>query len=503
VTAGGYVSLLDVADGAELFHMPDGTPYATVIVDGHRETWAIGSPRFRDWLSRGYHQSNDRVPRADAMSDAMAVLSGRARYDGPQLDVFLRIAPHGDEIVLDLGSPRWDAVVISPGSWQIVEVPPVRFRRTPGTAALAAPVHGGSVDILRNFINVANDDAWRLIVGWLVFAFSPTGPYPVLILHGEQGSAKSTAERMLRALVDPNKSPLRATPKDQDDLMVATVNGWVIALDNLSVVQPWLSDALCRIATGGGLAKRQLYTDQDEMILQACRPIVLNGITDLATRGDLLDRALLVDLEPIRVDQRQTERELWDGFEDYRGAVLGALLDAVAAALARLPTIERPRDLPRMADFAMFVTAAESALGWPAGQFLETYGANRSAGNEIALEASPVGAALRALMDRQGRWTGTASALRAKLALYTSEDVVRSRFWPSNAWALGNTLNRLAPNLRAIGIEMERARSTDGSRERLITLRIAPPSADPDATDGADAAAPTSAPPAAEQGSLL
>jgi hypothetical protein len=502
VSKGGH-TLIEIAEEAELFHSPDRSAYATIGVDGHRETWPLASAGFKEWLSGRFYKAVGRAPRADAMGDALLTIAGRARYDGPEIEVHLRIAPAGERIVVDLGTSDWSSVVVGPGGWEITTAAPVRFRRTGGLAPLPRPDRGGSVDLLRDFINVANDDAWRLIVGWLVFAFSPTGPYPILLLHGEQGSAKSTAERMLRSLIDPNRSPLRATPKDQDDLMVATVNGWVIALDNLSSVQPWLSDSLCRIATGGGLAKRQLYTDQDETILQACRPIVLNGITDLATRGDLLDRSLLVDLEPIRDAQRQTERELWDGFEDYRPAIFGALLDAVAGALARLPGLERPRQLPRMADFAMFVTAAEEALGWSPGQFLATYEANRSSGNEVALEASPIVGPLRALLDTYGSWTGTASALRDALSNRAPDDVVRSRFWPANAWALGNTLNRLAPNLRAVGIDIERTRSSDGARERLLTLRRVSTSPGPDAADASDAAAGGSVVAAPEQETLL
>lgn len=120
--------------------------------------------------------------------------------------------------------------------------------------ALPVPKRGGTVDELKQFVNVSDDDSWRLLVAWLVQALRPRGPYPVLLLQGEQGSAKSTAERLLRALVDPSVAPLRTTPRNEHDLYIAATNAWVIALDNISNLKPWLSDGLCRLSTGGDLA---------------------------------------------------------------------------------------------------------------------------------------------------------------------------------------------------------------------------------------------------------
>lgn len=458
-----------IARLGELFHAPDGTPYATFEVNGHRQTWRVASAGFKDYLRSRYYAETGKVPGGQAFTEALGTIAGIAKYDGEQRDVFLRVGQHDGTIYLDLCDDEWRAVEIRPEGWRIVSGPPVRFRRTSSMLPLPVPV-SGNLDDLRRFVNVSDDDAWRLLVGWMVYAFSPDGPYPVLVLHGEQGSAKSTAERLFRSLIDPSSSPLRATPKDHDDLMVACVNGWVIALDNLSTVQDWLSDALCRVATGSGLSKRMLYTDSDETVLNACRPVMLNGINELATRGDLLDRSVLVDLEPIPPQERRTERHLWAEFERVRPGILGALLDAVVAALRNRQGVRLDR-LPRMADFAVWVTAAEESLGWEPGAFLTTYEANRRSGHDLALDASMIGAPIRAFMARHEEWTGTAAELREELAVLADERSVRSKFWPGNAWAMSNALNRHAPNLRAVGVEVERARKHGGSRDRLITLR--------------------------------
>src|SRR5262249_18401328 len=153
-----------------------------------------------------------------------------------------------------------------------------RFRRAAGMCALPQPVRGGNVNELRQLINVEDDRAWRLLVAWLLMAFSPRGPYPVLVLGGGHGAAKTWTANRLRDLVDPNEAPNRSEPREPRDLMIAARNGWVLAFDNISDLPAWLSDGLCRLATGSGFATRELYSDDDEVIFVATRPIIVNGI---------------------------------------------------------------------------------------------------------------------------------------------------------------------------------------------------------------------------------
>ena len=196
--------------------------------------------------------------------------------------------------------------------------------------ALPTPLSAGDGNddcdgLLRRFFNVSGEDDLRLIVAWLVAALRSTGPYPVLLFQGEQGSAKSTAERLARAVVDPSAAPLRTTPRSEHDLYIAADNAHVIALDNISTLQPWLSDALCRLSTGGGFSTRTLYENREEELFEGMKPVILNGITDVVSRPDLLDRALVVALPPIPDEERRPESELWREFEQTRPAILASL----------------------------------------------------------------------------------------------------------------------------------------------------------------------------------
>jgi hypothetical protein len=460
--------------GAELFHTPDGEAYATIAVDGHKETWPLKVKGFRRWLARLFYQAEDKSPGAQAVQDALGVLEGKALFDGPESPVFTRLSEQNDAIYLDLANTSWQTVEISVRGWRIVETSPVKFRRSKGMLSLPAPEQGGDLSVLHPFLNIATAEDWCLIVSWLLATLRPTGPYPVLVVHGEQGSAKSTLVRVLRSLVDPNTAALRTTPRDERDLVIAAANGWLIALDNLSHLQDWLSDALCRLATGSGFATRELYSDAEETIFAAQRPIVMNGIEELATRADLLDRAIVLSLPTIPEDTRQDENAFWQAFEQARPHILGALLDIVSVALGTLHTVSLAKK-PRMADFAKWACAAAPACGWTAAHFLEAYAGVRAASHELIIEASSVAQLVRDLMEKQTQWTGTASELLAQLALLAGEQVTKQQAWPKNGQVLSNGLRRLAPTLRAIGIHVTIGGRSGKKGSRLLHLTQSPP----------------------------
>jgi hypothetical protein len=443
--------LVDLGRRTPLFHDPEGNAYATVPVADHDETWRLRSPGFRSWIARQYWQMEGTIPRAGALQDALTALEGLARFDGRELVVHLRHAHLDGALYVDLGDPRWRAIEITAAGWRVVDDPPVKFRRPRGMLALPEPVvdrsHG--IEWLQEFLNITDEDAWRLVVGFLLGCYAK-GPFPVLVLNGEQGSAKSTAGRVIRWLVDPARTPDRSAPRDERDLIIAANNGHVVSFDNLSSLRDWQSDGLARLATGAGFGTRELYTDAEETLFWAAKPIILNGITDLAVRSDLLDRSLLVTLPRIPDDRRLTEERFWETFQAAAPAILGSLLDAVSASLGGHRSVRLGR-LPRMADFAVWVIAAEPAIGWDDGSFLAAYSRNRASAHELALESASIVPLLHRLPTE---WTGTAGELLEQLVSLAGEKVSKRDDWPANPRALAGQLRRLAPDLRSTGVEV-------------------------------------------------
>ncbi len=459
--------LLQFGLQAQLFHASDGNAFASVVVGDHVETMSLRSQKFRQWLGHRLYAETGGVASAQAMQDALGVLEAHAIFDGQQRETFTRFADLDGAIWLDLADDKWRAVEITPNGWRIVENPPVRFRRARGMLPIPMPVRGAQFSDLRHFVNIAEDDDWIAAASWIHAASRPQGPYPILVVHGEHGSAKSTISRVFRSLIDPNMALLRAAPRDIRDLILAATNGWILALDNISSLPVWLSDGLCRLATGGGFATRQLYTDVDETLFDVQRPVIVNGIEEIATRGDLLDRSIILYLPSIPDEQRKTEKNFWREFETVRPQLLGTLLDSIAFALRELPSVQLP-NLPRLADFAEWSVAAAPAMGWQGTDFLRVYRGNRDAAQELVLDASPIAMPLRTLVER-GRWVGTATELLATLTELTDEKTQKQTGFPKNARSLSNALRRLAPTLRAVGISIRFSR--DGrERNRLVTV---------------------------------
>jgi hypothetical protein len=444
--------LMDVAWRDDLFHTATGTAFADIIIAGHRETWPIRSKRFWAFLRRCYYEATGAAASAAEIRSALDLLEARAQFDGPQRAVHIRIAEQAGHIYLDLADEHWRAVDIGPDGWRVIGTPPVRFRRPAGMLPLPVPDRGGSIEALKPFLNLASRNDFVLIVAWLLAALRSAGPYPLLAISGEQGSAKTFLSKLLKALIDPNVAPVRALSREERELMIAANNGHLLAFDNLSGLPNWLSDALCRLATGGSFAVRQLYTDDEEILFEAARPILLNGIEDVISRPDLGDRAIFLTLPAILEARRRPEAELWREFEIARPRVLGALFDAVVHGLRALGGVQLDR-LPRMADFALWATACETTL-WPAGTFARAYAANRRAAIESIIEADPVAGCVRTLMAERSAWTGSATDLLRLCAESARDQVSIGAPWAKNPRALAGRLRRAQTFLRMLDIEI-------------------------------------------------
>jgi len=442
------------AAGATLFHTPDLEAYAAVPRDGRREVHQVRGTGFRRWLAQLYFEAAGRAANGEAMANALGTLEGIAVYRGEEHPVHVRTAASPDGgLVLDLCDAAWRAVALRPSGWEVLAVSPVYFRRGQSMRPLPVPARGGNLATLRRFLNVKTDDDWLLVSAWLAAALRPAGPYPVLHLKGEAGAAKSTGGRVLRRLVDPNAADLRSQPREERDLAVASRHGWCLALDNLSAVPVWLSDALCRMATGGGFSARALYTNDEEVVFDFVRPVLVTSIEDVVGQPDLLDRTLGVELAPIPDAERRTEADLWAAFEEERPGILGGLLDAVSAALALLPVVAAENNpVPRMADFALFGEAVARFLGAEPGHFLGLLRDARGGADQAALEDSPIAALLVRFVRDRGVFTGTATELLDALAVAADDQTRRRRDWPGTPTVLSGLLRRLGSALRRFGI---------------------------------------------------
>lgn len=469
-----------------LFLDDEGQVFAFYRMGEARETNPVKSSDFHQWLTGQFYEQRKSVPRNEHTDRAIDILQHEARKTGDVRPVFIRSAYVEDAIYLDLADKDRTIVKVTSSGWQITNDAPIHFVRRSGMKALPRPISGGSLNDLRRLINVATNDDFLLTCAWMLGALWGTGPFPIIVASGEKGSAKSTFTRVLKELVDPHAANLVSLPRKEEDLLILAAGTHVLAFDNVSFISNGMSDVLCRVSTGGAIAKRKLYTDGEVHYTQAIKPMIMNGIGEFVSRSDLTDRALFIDLEPIPEQARKTETEFWAEFRLAQPAILGALLDALVEGLGRIGTVAL-NGLPRMADFALRAAACETTL-WPEGTFERAYEANREKASAMALAADPVSEHVIDFMKTRGEWQGTMTELLAELR--EGKDGRPPDGFPTQPNRLSSTMRRLAPDLRKQGIDFSGPIKSGPKGVRLYRLvrrdTTAPHGALRLATDGTD-----------------
>lgn len=459
--------LLDAVGELELWHTPTGEAWSTVWNGKGFANYSLSDPRFETWIvHRCIGQGHD-APGREALGKLLATMQARAVYDGPEHKVHIRVAGELSEAVyLDMGGSDWKALKITSSGWKEVERPPVKFRRGSGMLPLPSPDIDGSIDDLRSWINCQSEDDWMLCLAWIMTALCPEGPFPILVLSGPPGAAKSTTSKIIRALVDPSTVPLSRVPKDPRDLFASVENSRVLAYDNISKIPAWLSDDLCMIATGSGVRERQFHTNTGEILIEGGCPIIVNGIGDLATRSDLASRSLLVNLSPPtirRAEFRDTtgSKALWPEFDAARPRLMGGLLGVFCAAMKHFAGGQNtPTGNPRMMDFAIWANAVGVAMGWGFDSFDEAYKGNRSEADEVALEDCPIWEHLQAVFPvGAAEWKGSATDLKNKFLAVIDGVDKRKKMNSMQPSTLAGHIQRTMPLLNKLGWIVVKSRS--------------------------------------------
>lgn len=444
----------------------DGRPYA-VLCDGPNIALPLrGSRGVRTRLAAIFADvTGGAAPSQSALADALAVLEGFAVRKDP-VPVHLRLARHGDSIVIDLGTADGRCVIVGPDGWRRQPRSPVLFRRTALTSAIPDPVReGDGLSRLAGLLNTT-EASFRLLAGWMVASLIPEIPHPILAFKGEQGTGKTTAARSVVQIIDPSPAPLRTAPRDVKQWVVVAAASWAVCLDNVNAISGWLSETLCRAVTGDGNVDRALYTDDDVTVLAFRRVVMMTSIDAGHLDGDLAERLLLIELSPLKEGARRTDAELTAAYADAQPSIFAGLLDLTASALKRLPDA-RPDSMPRMADFVCVLQAVDDATGWST---VATYTAAADTVAADVLEGDAFGQAVAAKIHNQPdkQWKGTAGEL---LELVTPEKAPKN--WPKDATRAGGRLKRLAPLLRQAGISYDDSeRQKDGNRSRLYALAV-------------------------------
>lgn len=357
----------------EFCHDQDKVGYGVFKVGDFSKVLKIDSSEFSNEIRRIANNEFKKVMNNSAVKEIQEHCKALA-YFGPQKEINMRYASKNGAIYVDLMVPKGGVVKITKAGYRVVKPQKVLFYRRSVQKSLSRPVKGKGGNALRQlFPNIENNE-FKLLLLWMMFVIHFEGPFPMMIIQGQQGSAKSFLMEIVRDLLDPVKAPLLSLPRSERDLVLTTLNNTVLAFDNVSSLPKWMPDAFCRIATGAGFSTRKLYSDDEEKVFEFCRPIIINGIADFVVKSDLADRSIILNMQSISPSKRLPKKKLWDQYQQVKPAILSFLYGSVATALKNIDTIDLA-ETPRMADFAIFSCAASSRLNWTEQKFLDAYAA--------------------------------------------------------------------------------------------------------------------------------
>ena len=467
-----FDKIMSICEGIILFSDQKEEPLARIsISDNHVEIFPVESSKFKKWVARQFYIETNRAFSADAWNKAVGVLSSMALFDGKEERLYKRCAWFDNVLFYDLNDKKKQAVRITQDGWEIVHTTDVLFHRHKTMSEQVVPIQGAtSLEILDKHYKFKHADDRILHSISLITKFLAHIPHPIDVVHGVMGASKSTTLRKDMSIVDPNRCDIGTLPKTRDELAILLDNRYFLCFDNLSSVSPEMSDLLCMAVTGGTFVKRKLYSNSDETVLEFMQPVSLNGINSVATKSDLLDRALLLELDRLSETERKTEHQLWAEFNADKPMILGLIFDILSKAISIFPTVKIDR-LGRMADFTLWGYAVAEAAGIGGDKFLSAYLRNQNKANEEAVASHPVAYAVVKFMEKLAKkeWEGTATELLKLLVKIANDEEIdtKSYLWVRQPNQLSRRIREVKSNLELMGLSIE-IKNSGGTRQIKI-----------------------------------
>jgi len=460
-----------VLDNTELFKDQSGRSFATVIKGGVQQSLEIiGGGDFENWLRIIYRKETGEMPSNGDIMLIIQNLEAEASFNGNEHHLYRRVGIYEGAFWYYTANGECQAVKILPNKWEIVnDNVPIIFNKSDLFLPQITPKRNGDFKKILDYVNIVGEENKMLFLISVASMILPQIQYPIMVLYGSQGSSKTTVTSMIRKLIDPSQARPSVMTKSTDEMCSQLSKSHLITYDNLDGLTKQQSDILCQAITGGSLEKRKLYTNGQTYLMNFQSALIINGISNVVNRSDLLDRAVLFELSRIDEQKRRGESELWESFDNDLSSILGGLFDVVSKALAYYPEV-KPKKIFRMAEFTKWGCAIAMALGYSAEQFIDAYGLNRKRESERAIANDPLIEAMRVFMANITEWQGYVAELYNGLKSI-SEKHSLSRFgFPAGSNLLVNALTKKEVDLKTIGITFMVGNKGNAGRRVSVNL---------------------------------
>jgi len=448
-------TLLRLSEDIFLFENEFKEPFTVFDVDDHSEIWLVGSKAFKYWLTNQFFNETGSGPNSESLNAAINTLSAKAWCGKEERKLGVRTTPFENAFWYDMTNNFWQAIRVEPQGWEVINKPPILFRRYGHQQAQPMPTRGGNIFKLLDFVNLKDKNMSILYLVSVITSFIPDIPHVVFVIFGPEGSGKSTISKITRMIIDPSGNLTCKCYSDRREFVQYLAHNYVAILENLSGISPILSDTICSAVTGDGDSKRQLFTDDEDVIYNFKRVFIINGINNVVTRPDLLRRSILLQIEKQPDGKILPETTLWRLFEAARPDILGGIFDTLNRAMEIYPDMKLT-GLYDMADYTLWGSAIAEALGYGADAFLTAYTENRGEQVKEAIANHPVASAITVFMQEREEWGGRPSELLVELEKIaeTEKINIKSKAWPKAANALTRRLSEVKTILSKTGIEI-------------------------------------------------
>lgn len=486
--------LLAILDTAEVFISEEGAAFATVETDGHRETMAVNSKAYTNWLITEHYNRHARSCSSNALLEARQTTAAKALASGIRKTVWKRCGWGEDGAYYwDLGDSEWRAVRVDAEGWQVVEKPPIKFQRSGRETPAADPndswfgdeqqarIKDDPLRYIDALVRPAGVDAEEMREGQVLLrafifdCFRPGRDHAILNLIGPPGSAKTTTMEVIMGIVDPREPRHTGLPKTEDDFLVVSAKRAVFALDNISHLNVDFANILCRLTTGGGFEKRELHTDGDVFGGSGCLPVIITSLHNASNRDDFQRRTINLHLRSLHTGERATRADILMLADRLMPLIHGAIFDAVSLAIKRLDEVKKRFNdrQPDLGELAFWAEAGGPALGFRDGEFFDAYQTHLVSGDKEAAESDEFIACLLAWLSSidEKRFEGKASTILDNLKGYARSTNIDIKALPLHSRWIGDWLTAKAKLLREVGIEYTSKRWSGSTRVHVLELK--------------------------------
>lgn len=447
---------MEFAESYKYYYSNNRVPLVKIIENNEDKLIKVDNHHFRELIRYELYSNKKMSIGVEALNTIINTMCAKARYEGEKITTYMRAAFHEGTIYYDLANGYY--VKISPKGYKLRKKVPIHFERNEMMLPQCLPEEGEMEDIwlLKRYFNVKYKADYILLIVHIICAFIPDIPHHILILLGNQGSAKSTTSRMIKKIVDPSKVDISSMPRNIEDLIIQATSSYMLVLDNLNDIKKEYNAVFCQLATGGHYNKRKLYTDDESVIFPLQSNVILNGINYVTEQPDLLDRSIVVPLKPIKSKDRRTEKEIFEEFDEELPLVINAIFIIISKAKAIHKELQI-ENLPRMADAVKWGCAIVEAMGIDHEEYLEIYYRNQNNINVEILSDNTTAYILIEMMKHHEEWSGPVAKLWEKLNFIANRDGVSQYdvFFAKSPSALSRQLNQLKVNLGRGGITFD------------------------------------------------